>query len=326
MTLQPLNQRAPRLPRNLRVSNDLEIFQFKNDQVQRLDKFLVGCLPEYSRSRLQALIKDGYVRVDGQVTYKTGQKLDEGARVELQVPPPEPGYLTPESIPLEIIFEDDDVIVVNKQAGMVVHPAAGHASGTLVHAVLGHAPEIEGIGGERRPGVVHRLDKNTSGVIILAKNDIAHRWLQDQFRSRKVEKTYLALVDGTPPTPRGRVEAPVGRDRHNRVQMAIVVPDKGRAAISEYNTVESFPKHTLLEVHPITGRTHQIRLHMDFLGCPIVGDTTYGWQKSSFPIKRHFLHASRLRITLPRDDGPQTFEAPLPAELVRVLETLRAIG
>jgi 23S rRNA pseudouridine1911/1915/1917 synthase len=306
------------------VNDRLETFHFKNDQLQRLDKFLVGCLPEYSRSRLQGLIKDGYVLVDGDIAYKTGQKLDEGCVVEVRVPPPQPSTLTPESIALDIIYEDDNVIVVNKPAGMVVHPAAGHPSGTLVHAALAHAPAIEGIGGERRPGVVHRLDKDTSGVIILAKNDTSHRWLQDQFRSRKVEKTYLALVDDKPPTPRGRIEAPIGRDPHHRKHMAIVVPDKGRQAISEYNTLESFPKHTLLEVHPITGRTHQIRLHMDFLGCPIVGDTTYGRQKSSLPLMRHFLHASRIRIALAEDSAIHTFEAPLPAELVSLLVDLRA--
>jgi 23S rRNA pseudouridine1911/1915/1917 synthase len=306
------------------VNDRLEIFQFKNDQLQRLDKFLVSCLPEYSRSRLQGLIKDGFVRVDGDIAYKTGQKLDKGTVVEVRIPPPEPSALTPESIPLEIIFEDEEVMVINKPAGMVVHPAAGHSSGTLVHAAIAHAPEIEGIGGVRRPGVVHRLDKNTSGVIIFAKNDAAHRWLQDQFRSRRVEKTYLALVDGKPPTSRGRIEAPIGRDPHHRKYMAIVVPGKGREAISEYNTLESYPEHTLLEVHPVTGRTHQIRLHMNFLGCPVVGDSTYGQQKSSLPIKRHFLHASRIRIALPADSEPHTFEAPLPAELESLLESLRA--
>jgi 23S rRNA pseudouridine1911/1915/1917 synthase len=306
------------------VNDRLEIFQFKNDQLQRLDKFLVSCLPEYSRSRLQGLIKDGFVRVDGDIAYKTGQKLDKGTVVEVRIPPPEPSALTPESIPLEIIFEDEEVMVINKPAGMVVHPAAGHSSGTLVHAAIAHAPEIEGIGGVRRPGVVHRLDKNTSGVIIFAKNDAAHRWLQDQFRSRRVEKTYLALVDGKPPTSRGRIEAPIGRDPHHRKYMAIVVPGKGREAISEYNTLESYPEHTLLEVHPVTGRTHQIRLHMNFLGCPVVGDSTYGQQKSSLPLKRHFLHASRIRIALPEDSEPHAFEAPLPAELESLLESLRA--
>jgi 23S rRNA pseudouridine1911/1915/1917 synthase len=206
---------------------------------------------------------------------------------------------------------------------MVVHPAAGHATGTLVHAALAHAPEMEGVGGEVRPGVVHRLDKNTSGLILLAKNDLSHRWLQDQFRLRKTNKTYLALVDGRPPTPHGRIEAPIGRDPSQRKQMAIVSASKGRDAVSEYRTLESFDEHTLLEVHPITGRTHQIRLHAAFVGCPVVGDTVYGRRKPTLPLKRHFLHAARLEIRLRNEKKPHTFEAPLPDELERILEQLR---
>jgi 23S rRNA pseudouridine1911/1915/1917 synthase len=206
---------------------------------------------------------------------------------------------------------------------MVVHPAAGHPSGTLVNAVLGYEPDIEGIGGEERPGVVHRLDKETSGLILLAKNERAHRWLQDQFRLRKVEKTYLALVDGKPPTPSGRVESHIGRDPSHRKRMAIVPESRGREAISEYKTVESFRDHTLLEFHPLTGRTHQIRLHCAFLGCPIVGDEVYGRKKFSVEIKRHFLHAYRLRIILPGEKEPRLFDAPLPTELEQVLASLR---
>ena len=207
---------------------------------------------------------------------------------------------------------------------MVVHPAAGHSSGTLVNAMLGYDPEIEGIGGEERPGVVHRLDKETSGLILLAKNERAHRWLQDQFRLRKVEKTYLALVDGKPPTPTGRVETYVGRDPSHRKQMANVPESRGREAISEYKTVESFRSHTLLEFHPFTGRTHQIRLHCAFLGCPIAGDQVYGRKKSTVEIDRHFLHAYRLKIILPGEKETQLFEAPLPEELVDALNRLRS--
>jgi 23S rRNA pseudouridine1911/1915/1917 synthase len=224
-----------------------------------------------------------------------------------------------------VVFENADLIIVNKPAGMVVHPGAGHISGTLVHAALAHAPEMEGIGGEQRPGVVHRLDKNTSGLILLAKNDKAHRWLQDQFRLRTIEKVYLALVDGRPPTPTGRIEAPIGRDTRLRKQMAIVVPHKGRASVSEYHTLETFPEHTLLEVHPLTGRTHQIRLHLDFLGCPVAGDTIYGRQHSTIPLKRHFLHAARLTLCLPGETEQRTFEAPLPKELEEVLKQLRLV-
>ena len=300
-----------------------EVFDFLKDQEERLDHFLVERLPEFSRSRLQGLIKDGFVTVDGIQAKKTGQKLEAGSQVEVRIPPPAPIGLVGEAIPLDIIFENDDLMVVDKPAGMVVHPAAGHETGTLVHAVLGYEPELEGIGGEERPGVVHRLDKETSGLILLAKNERAHRWLQDQFRLRKVEKTYLALVDGAPPTPSGRVEAPIGRDPSHRKKMAIMPPGKGREAVSEYVTLEAFKKYTLLEFHPLTGRTHQIRLHSMFLGCPIVGDKVYGHSKQNVDIGRHFLHAAKLKIILPGKNQPQTFEAPLPEELVGVLDDLR---
>jgi len=300
-----------------------EVFIFQKEQEERLDHYLVECLPEFSRSRLQGLIKDGFVLIDNVPAEKAGQKLGAGSQVEVRIPPPAPSTLEGEDIPLDIIFENDDLLVVNKPAGMVVHPSAGHDTGTLVHAVLGYEPDIEGIGGEERPGVVHRLDKETSGLILLAKNDHAHRWLQDQFRLRKVEKTYLALVDGAPPTPSGRVEAPVGRDPSHRKKMAIMPLGKGREAVSEYMTLESFEAHTLLEVHPLTGRTHQIRLHCMFLGCPIVGDKIYGHRKQSVEIDRHFLHASKLKIVLPGEKVAKTFNASLPGELQGILESLR---
>jgi 23S rRNA pseudouridine1911/1915/1917 synthase len=244
----------------------------------------------------------------------------------VHIPPTQPTDLVAEDIPLDVIFENDDLLVVNKPAGMVVHPAAGHDSGTLVNAVLGHDPEIEGIGGEERPGIVHRLDKDTSGLIVVAKNDAAMRWLQEQFRQRTVQKTYLALVDGAPPTPTGRIEAPIGRDPKSRKKMAVTAPAKGREAISEYKTIESFRKHTLLEVRPLTGRTHQIRLHCAMLNCPIVGDVQYGHDKMSLELKRHFLHAYQLKITLPGEQKARIFEAPLPPELEKVLDSLRRSG
>jgi 23S rRNA pseudouridine1911/1915/1917 synthase len=285
-------------------------FRFEKATPERLDKYLVEQLPEFSRSRIQGLIADGFVDVNGQAAKKAGQPLEGGFDVIVRIPPPVPSNLVAEDIPLDVLFENDDLLVVNKPAGMVVHPAAGHASGTLVNAVLGYDSEIEGIGGEERPGVVHRLDKETSGLIVLAKNERAHRWLQDQFRLRKVDKTYLALVDGKPPTPTGRVEAYIGRDPSHRKKMAIVPESRGREAISEYKTVESFAKHTLLEFHPFTGRTHQIRLHCAFLGCPIVGDEVYGRKKPSVEIDRHFLHAYRLKIILPGEKEQKFFEAP----------------
>jgi 23S rRNA pseudouridine1911/1915/1917 synthase len=298
-------------------------FIYEDLQPQRLDKFLVACLPGLSRSRIQGLIEAGRVTVDGEIPHKAGAMLSKGMLVQVSIPEPAPSSLIPEAIPLDIVYEDAELMVVNKPAGMVVHPAAGHSSGTLVHAALAHAPDIEGIGGEVRPGVVHRLDKDTSGLILLAKNERSHRWLQDQFRLRKVKKTYLALVDGHPPTPNGRVEAAIGRDPKMRKKMAVVSPEKGRQAISEYQTLENFSHHTLLQVHPITGRTHQIRLHMAFLGCPVVGDTIYGFRNASLLLKRHFLHAANLVICLHGQSEPVSFSASLPAELQLALEELR---
>ena len=312
---------SPQVKRQL--SERVLTFRFDREIPERLDKFLVGQLQEFSRSRIQGLIADGFVDVNDHAARKAGQTLENESTVTVRIPPPVPTNLIAENIPLEILFENDDMLVVNKEAGMVVHPAAGHADGTLVNAVLGYDPEIEGIGGEERPGIVHRLDKETSGLILLAKNERAHRWLQDQFRLRKVDKTYLALVDGKPPTPSGRVEAHIGRDPGHRKRMAIVSESRGREAISEYKTLESFKSHTLLEFHPLTGRTHQIRLHCEFLGCPIVGDKIYGRKKTSIEIERHFLHAYRLKIVLPGETEPRIFEAPLPDELENVLTALR---
>lgn len=306
------------------MSDRIEVFQNENVTPGRLDKFLVARLPEFSRARLQGLIADGFVAVDGLPAKKSGQTLEGGETVTVRIPPPQPSDLAAENIPLDVIFENDDLLVINKPSGMVVHPAAGHERGTLVNAVLGYEPEIEGVGGEERPGLVHRLDKDTSGLIVVAKNDRAHHWLQDQFRLRQVEKVYLALVDGAPPTPTGRIEASIGRDPRDRKKMAVVPPAKGRAAISEYLTLEHFHAHTLLEVRILTGRTHQIRLHLTYLKMPVTGDTIYGHRHPSLDITRHFLHAHRLVITLPGEKSPRRFEAPLPPELESVLERLRA--
>jgi 23S rRNA pseudouridine1911/1915/1917 synthase len=305
------------------MSDRVEVFRYEGEDSERLDKFLVTCLPEFSRARLQGLIDDGFVLVDGSPARKGGQRLEGGEQVTARIPPPQPAGLQAEAIPLEIIFENDDLLVVNKPAGMVVHPAAGHDSGTLVNAILAHDPELEGIGGEERPGVVHRLDKDTSGLIVIAKNETSMRWLAGQFKERRVEKTYLALVDGAPPTPTGRIEAPIGRDPQDRKKMAVVKAEKGREAVSEYKTLERFPRHTLLEFHPHTGRTHQIRVHCAFLGCPVTGDTTYGHRKPWLEIDRHFLHAWRLSLTLPGESQPRAFEAPLPQELESALAWLR---
>lgn len=305
------------------MSDQLLVYQFNGNEPQRLDKFLVICLSDYSRSQLQGLIQDGFVAVNGVAARKAGQNVEKGDEITVRIPPRQPSELIPENIPLQVVFENEHLMVIDKPAGMVVHPAAGHATGTLVHAALAHAPEMEGIGGEQRPGVVHRLDKETSGLIMLAKDDKTHRWLVDQFKLRKVRKVYLALVDGHPPTPQGRIEAAIGRDPSRRKQMAVVPEKRGREASSEYFTLESFPEHTLLEVHPQTGRTHQIRLHLAFIHCPIVGDKVYGHKKPTLPIERHFLHAARLTVMLPGDTAPHQFEAPLPSDLLEVLDQLR---
>ncbi len=304
------------------MSDEIITLEFTGGSSVRLDHFLAQELPDYSRSRLQSFIKEGRVHVDGEPAKKFGQALDSGQLITLSVPEERPSELIPEDIPLDILFEDDQSIVINKPAGMVVHPAAGHDTGTLVHAVLAHCDDLKGFGGEIRPGVVHRLDRDTSGIIVMAKNEKAHIFLQKQFKDRTIDKRYLALVDGAPPTPTGRVEAPIGRDPIRRQQMAILTPDKGREAVTEYRTIQSFSKHTLIEAHPLTGRTHQIRVHMAFLKCPIVGDVLYGRRKQSIELDRHFLHAYRLKILLPGHQEKMEFEAPLPAELQAVLDSL----
>jgi 23S rRNA pseudouridine1911/1915/1917 synthase len=306
------------------ATETLHTLHVENDHPQRLDKFLTLQLPLHSRARLQALIKAGQVRVNGKPAAKSGQLLEGGELIEVRVPPAAPSDLIPEDIALDIVFENDDVIVVNKAAGMVVHPAAGHSHGTLIHAALSHAPEIEGIGGELRPGLVHRLDKDTSGLIILAKNEKAQVALQEQFQNRSIDKTYIALVDGRPSSPSGRIDAPIGRDPRERKRMAVVRAAKGRAAVSEYRIVEEFPKYTLLEVNPHTGRTHQIRVHLAFIHCPVVGDRVYGHRNPSLAIERQFLHAARLGLRLPGEGEMRYFEAPLPPDLLDVLNHLHA--
>jgi 23S rRNA pseudouridine1911/1915/1917 synthase len=291
---------------------------------ERLDKAIAAARPELSRTQIQRLIEDGLVTVNGAVALKTGWRVERALAVCVHLPPPAPASHQPEDIPLDILFENEDLLIINKPAGMVVHPAAGHWGGTLVNAVLGHDPELEGVGDEQRPGIVHRLDKDTSGVIVVAKTEAAHRDLQKQFKARTVEKHYVALVDGQPPTLAGRIEAAIGRDPQERKRMAVVAETRGgRAAITEYRTLESFPAHTLLDVNLLTGRTHQIRLHLAYLKCPIVGDAVYGRRALSLPLARQFLHAARLTLRLPRSQTARTFEAPLPEDLEQILRLLR---
>ena len=292
----------------------------------RLDHVLTASLRDLSRSRIQKLIRQGYASVNGTVVTKNGYSLSGGEHISVRVPVDQPTELLPEDIPLDVLFENKDVLVINKPAGIVVHPSAGHEQGTLVHAVLAHVTDLRGIGGERRPGVVHRLDMDTSGVLIFAKNDAALSFIQAQFKDRSIEKHYLALVDGAPPTPSGRIEAPIGRDPRERKRMAIVTANRGRAAVTLYHTQERYGAHTLLDVQILTGRTHQIRVHLAFLGCPVAGDSVYGRRKATISLDRQFLHAAALTLKLPGEDATRTFQAPLPADLQAVLTRLTGRG
>lgn len=290
----------------------------------RVDKFLADQLPEISRSQIKNLVETGNVTLDGIVVEKAGAKAKPGSLVRIDVPEDDSDGLVPENIPLDILYEDDQVIVINKPSGMVVHPGAGNQSGTAVNALLAYYPPIRSVGEPDRPGVVHRLDKETSGVLIFAKTQKAYKWLVKEFKSRDIDKAYLALVDGQPPTPTGRIEAPIIRDPNVRTRMAVGLRGQGKPAVTEYFTIENFENHTYLEAHPITGRTHQIRVHLSYLGTPVVGDSLYGFRKPSVELDRFFLHARKLSIRLPGNRGQQTFEASLPAELQIVLDTLKS--
>lgn len=298
------------------------VFHYDNQGELRLDKFLVQKFPQFSRTKLQSFIQDGFVSVNRKTVFKGGFILDYGNEISISIPDIDQNILTPEEIPLDIIFENDDLIVVNKPAGMVVHPAAGHLSGTLVHAALHHSPKMEGIGGQHRPGIVHRLDKDTSGVILIAKNDKTHWLLQEQFKKRKIHKTYYAITDGIPPTPIGKIDAPIGRDSFQRKKMAIVTAQKGKQAVTDYKVIEKFVKNSLIAAFPLTGRTHQIRLHLAFLGCPIVGDTVYGHKRQPLGVKRQMLHAFRLEVCLPGETTSRSFEAPLPDDMKQLISML----
>lgn len=324
----------------------------------RLDRYIAEHLPELSRAAVQRLIDDGFVLVN-RVARKASYRVQVGETITLTIPPPEPATPRAEKIPLDILYEDDDLIVINKPAGMVVHPAAGHREGTLVNAILAHCPHLN-VGGVERPGIVHRLDRETSGIIIVAKNDAALRDVQAQFKSRRVHKTYLALVEGIVKPPRGKIDAPIGRDPKHRQKMAVVTRGERREATTVYRTLARLPSnellgsagtsplkragaqsasadlnldrrriysaardaYTLLEVEPQTGRTHQIRVHLAFLGFPVVGDAVYGKKKNALGLTRQFLHAWKIAFTLPRDGRAVSFVAPLPEELREALHHL----
>jgi 23S rRNA pseudouridine1911/1915/1917 synthase len=283
----------------------------------RLDRFVGESCPELSRTRAQKLIADGLITVNGK-TAKAGQKLAAGDELTVVIPPELPSPLAPEAIPLGIIYEDKDLLVVDKPAGLAVHPAPGHPGHTLVNAVLARLPELPDEDGTLRPGIVHRLDKDTSGIILVAKNRVAQAGLAEQFKSRSVSKTYLVLVKGRLTPENGIIEAAIGRDPKNRQRMAVI--SRGREARTAYRVIRYIGGYSLLEIKPETGRTHQIRVHLAAIGYPVVGDATYGVKNPS--LSRQFLHASKLGFRLPSSGEYVEFEAPLPPDLERALATI----
>ena len=291
----------------------------REDLGERLDKYLAVNLPDLSRSVIQGMIELGHVRVDG-VSRKPKFKITPGETVTVYLPEPDEDEMQPDSIPLAIVFEDADVIVVNKPAGMVVHPAPGHPRGTLANALIAHAPSMA-VGGSHRPGIVHRLDKDTSGLIVAAKTDRGRTSLVSQWENRSVEKRYLALAAGVVEDDEATIDAPIGRDPKNRQRMAVV--RNGREAITHFRVLERFAQTTLLEVSIETGRTHQIRVHLAFIGHPVVGDAVYGRAIGpDIRIDRQFLHASELAFDLPNGRWV-AFSAELPDDLQQALNCLR---
>ncbi len=283
----------------------------------RLDRFLADLCEDLSRSRIKRLIADGGARVDGRPS-DAGYRLKPGQRVELSVPEPVPTHMLAQDLPLDIVFEDEWLIVVDKPAGMPVHPGPGHPHSTLVNAVLGLRPQVSEVGGVLRPGLVHRLDKDSSGLLVLAKTDAAHAALSRQIKARQFAKEYLALVHGALSPAAAVIDAPIGRDPANRKRMAVV--DAGRSALTTYSTLSSYSKHTLARVTPETGRTHQIRVHFASIGHPLVGDGLYGRADPELP--RHFLHASRIGFGHPISDKPLDLSSALPDELQAYLDAL----
>jgi 23S rRNA pseudouridine1911/1915/1917 synthase len=283
----------------------------------RLDKYVAEKCPDLSRAHAQNLIGEGYIMVNDHVA-KAALKLDAGDRVKVVIPPPPPSPLSPEAIPLKILYEDNDVLVIDKPAGLTTHPAPGHPSHTLLNAVLSHFPQLAEISDSLRPGIVHRLDKDTSGVMLIAKNSVAQANLIDQFKARSVKKSYLVLVKGRLTPERGAIEAPIGRDSHDRKRMAVVA--KGREARTEYKVIKYIDSYTLLEVKPETGRTHQIRVHFAAIGYPVAGDAVYG-VKSPY-LSRQFIHAYRLGFKLPSTGKYVEFESELPTDLEKALKQI----
>ena len=303
--------------------NNMEPVVFTAEEKgQRLDVFVVERFPELSRSHVQKLIEQGNVLVDGSVR-KANYKLRGGEAVQVTVPQAEPISVEPEDIPLDILYEDKDIIVVNKARGMVVHPASGVYSGTLVNALLYHCQDLSGINGEIRPGIVHRLDKDTSGVMVCAKNDTAHLDLAEQIRTKTAHRTYWAIVHGNIKEEAGIIKGDIGRHPTDRKKMAIV-RENGKPAVTHFKVLERFGEYTLVECKLETGRTHQIRVHMTSIGHPLINDPKYGPKKSSpFAINGQALHSLQLTLTHPVTKEEMTFTAPIPTDMEKILTGLR---
>jgi len=296
------------------------IFTVENSG-ERLDVFLAKLKPELSRAHVQKLIAEGNVLVNG-ASCKAKYKLSPGEQVSLQLPEPESTELQPEEIPLDVLYEDNDIIVINKARGMVVHPAAGVQSGTLVNALLAHCQDLSGINGELRPGIVHRLDKDTSGVMVAAKNDVAHLSLAEQIGSKTAQRVYWAIVNGNIKEDEGIIHGAIGRNPKDRQRMAVVL-DGGKDATTKFKVVERYGQYTLVECRLLTGRTHQIRVHMAYIGHPVVGDPKYSRAKCPFAIKGQALHSMTLELTHPRTEEKMFFAAPLPDDMESILSYMR---
>ena len=303
------------------ISDEREILIItENEAGQRADVALAAML-ELTRSNMQKLLDEGRA-VKGAKVIKSNYKLKLGDEIIVTLPEPQPLDVQPENSPLDIIYEDEDVVVVNKARGMVVHPAAGNYSGTLVNALLYHCKNLSGINGVIRPGIVHRLDKDTSGIMICAKNDAAHVSLSEQIQSKTAQRTYLAVVRGNIKTDSGVIETQIARDKDDRKKMA-VVKEGGRNAVTEYEVMERFGKYTIVKCKLKTGRTHQIRVHMEYLGYPLVGDPKYSPMKTPFSINGQALHSLTLAFDHPRTGERMEFEAKLPEDLHKVVTRLR---
>lgn len=301
------------------MTEETELHEFRvTVSESRLDQYLAGLDTGMTRSRLSRLIVEGQVLVNGGPA-KPSHKVRAGDRISLSVPPPRPSSVGPQEIPVTVVYQDASVVVIDKPAGLAVHPGPGHPDMTLVNALLAMCPDIQGIGGEIRPGIVHRLDKDTSGLMMVAKTHQAHNDLSSQIKSRQVTKGYLALVEGTPKQLHGKVDAPVGRHPRRRTRMAVVVG--GKEARTNYKVIHQVAGYSLLEIYLETGRTHQIRVHMAYLGHPLLGDTTYG--RSSSLVNRHFLHAFHLGFKHPVNGESLEFKIDLPSDLTPVLDALQ---